>query len=92
MTPINPLKQQQSQRMGELAKIARQRYLDAGGDPQRSANGDEWLTDAEKQEYLTLARQIFAEEYIDNYLKRNGTWRERLAAMKQTNRRSSESF
>jgi hypothetical protein len=86
MSQTNPLQQQQSQRMGELAKIARQRYLDAGGDPQRSANGHEWLADAEKQEYLTLARQLFDAEYIDSYLEKNGTWRERLGQMKQRTR------
>jgi hypothetical protein len=41
MTEINPIKQQQSLRIGELAKIARQRYLESGGDPHRSANSNQ---------------------------------------------------
>lgn len=85
MTATNPSKQQKSLRMGELAKIARQRYLESGGDPQRSANGHEWLTDEEKQEYLTLARQLYDQESITNYLKEYGSWRERLASFKSTN-------
>lgn len=83
MTQTNNIKQQQSQRMGELAKIAKQRYLEAGGIPHRAANGEEWLTEEERQEYLTLARQIFDKESIANYLQKHGTWQERLAAMKQ---------
>ncbi|AFY76109.1 hypothetical protein Ple7327_0677 [Pleurocapsa sp. PCC 7327] len=82
MTEINPIKQQQSLRIGELAKIARQRYLESGGDPHRSANGNQWLNNEEKQEYLALARQVFDEQSIANYLKKHGTWRERFAATK----------
>lgn len=68
--------------MGELAKIARQRYLESGGYPHRSASGHEWLTNEEKQEYLILARQVFAQESISNYLEERGTWQERLAFLR----------
>lgn len=69
MTKPDPIKQQQAARMGELATIARQRYLDAGGDPQHSAN-EKYMTEEERQEYLGLARQVFDDEYINNYLQK----------------------
>ncbi len=69
--------------MGELAKIARQRYLDAGGVPHRSANGNEWMTEEEKKEYLTLARQVYDVESLANYLKKHGTWRDRMKVMRE---------
>lgn len=83
MITTDHIKQQQVRRMRELAKISRQRYLDGGGAPHRSANGNEWMTDEEKQEYLTLARQVYDEEAIANYLKKHGTWRDRMNAMKE---------
>lgn len=83
MTPTEHIKLQQSSRMGELAKIARQRYLDAGGVPHRSANGNEWMTEEEKKEYLTLARQVYDVESLANYLKKHGTWRDRMKVMRE---------
>jgi hypothetical protein len=80
MTPTDNIKLQQSQRMGELGKIARQRYLEAGGDPYRGADGNQWLTEEERQEYLRLARQVFDEESISNYIKKHGTWRDSASA------------
>ncbi|HCF29280.1 MAG TPA: hypothetical protein DEV81_19240 [Cyanobacteria bacterium UBA11049] len=65
--------------MGELATIARQRYLDAGGDPRRSAN-EKYMTEEERQEYLELARQVFDDEYIKNYLDKK----------RQNNQKSSQ--
>jgi hypothetical protein len=82
MTETNSIKQQQYFRLGELAKIARQRYLESGGDPHRSANGYEWLSNKEKQEYLRLARQIFDNESIANYFKQHETWQEKFANVK----------
>lgn len=69
MTKTENLKKQQADRMGELAAIARQRYLDAGGDPLRSAN-EKYLNEEERQEYIELARQVFDDEYINNYLQK----------------------
>ncbi len=82
MTATNPIKQQQIKRMGELAEISRQRYLDAGGDPLHSTNGHEWMNEDEKQEYLMLARQVFDRESVNNYIKNNGTWQERFERFK----------
>jgi hypothetical protein len=87
MTTTNePSKQQQVRRMVELGRIARQRHLEAGGNPQLSVgtlNNNDTLTAEEKQEFLKLANQLFDNESIANYLKKNGTWRERFAAMKE---------
>ncbi|MEH2043829.1 hypothetical protein [Nostoc sp.] len=69
MTQSNTIKQQQAQRILELFAIARQRYLDAGGNPRRTPKGlkgDDYMTDEERQEALVLGRQIFPQEYIDN--------------------------
>ncbi|MHC5772919.1 hypothetical protein [Nostoc sp.] len=69
MTRSNTIKQQRSQRILELFAIARQRYLDAGGNPRRTPTGlkgDDYMTDEERQEALVLGRQIFPQEYIDN--------------------------
>ncbi|MEH2165912.1 MAG: hypothetical protein V7K41_04385 [Nostoc sp.] len=69
MKQSNTIKQQQAQRILELFAIARQRYLDAGGNPQRTPSGlkqDDYMTDEERQEALVLGRQIFPQEYIDN--------------------------
>ena len=69
MTQSNTIKQQQAQRILELFAIARQRYLDAGGNHRRiprGLKGDDYMTDEQRQEALVLGRQIFSQEYIDN--------------------------
>jgi hypothetical protein len=69
MTQSHTIKHQQAQRILELFAIARQRYLDAGGDSRctpRGLKGDDYMTDEERQEALVLGRQIFPQEYIDN--------------------------
>ncbi|MDZ8224603.1 MULTISPECIES: hypothetical protein [unclassified Nostoc] len=69
MTQPNAIRQQQAQRILELFAIARQRYLDAGGNPRhtpRGLKGDDYMTDEERQEALVLGRKIFPQEYIDN--------------------------
>ncbi|MGH2415113.1 MAG: hypothetical protein ACRDEA_15760 [Microcystaceae cyanobacterium] len=82
----NPSKRQQVRRMVELGRIARQRYLDTGDNPHLSVgslNNNDTLTDKEKHEFLALANQVFDDKSIANYLKKNGTWRERFAAMEK---------
>lgn len=52
--------------------IARQRFLDAGGDPQHPPSGlkgDDYMTDAEREEALTIARSLFNDQYIKTYLE-----------------------
>lgn len=56
------LEQQQYQRLGELLDLARQRYLEAGGDPRHSVGdlkGQNHLSDEERQELFRLGRQAF---------------------------------
>ncbi|NEQ25780.1 MAG: hypothetical protein F6K28_43340 [Microcoleus sp. SIO2G3] len=75
--------------MIELGRIAKQRHLDAVGNPHLSVgslNNNDTLTEEERQEFLKLANQVFDDESIANYLKKNGTWRERFAAMKESMR------
>ena len=52
------MKTQQYQRMIELSDLARQRYLDAGGDRRRAAD-ERYMSDEEKKEYFELGRQVF---------------------------------
>ena len=72
MTKPHDIRRQQDRRLGELMAIARQRFLDAGGDPRHSPSGikgDDYMTDAERQEALTIARSLFNDQYIKTYLK-----------------------
>lgn len=62
MTDSTELKKQQYQRLTEILDIARQRYLDDGGDPHQSSgslHGNDYLTDEEKQEIRYLGNQVF---------------------------------
>lgn len=56
--------------MQEIFAIGRQRYLDAGGDPLRSAN-EQYLTEAERQEFLELAHQVFDEASLNAFRQKN---------------------
>lgn len=62
MTNPAELKKQHYQRLTEIFDIARQRYLDDGGDPHQSSgslHGDDYLTDEEKQEIRYLGNRVF---------------------------------
>ena len=70
MDKTNSTRQQQAQRMIDIFRTARQRYLNAGGDPRRSAgslNDNDNLTDDERKEVKELGENIFDAEYINNY-------------------------
>ncbi len=72
MTKHHDIRREQDRRLGELIAIARQRFLDAGGDPRHPPSGlkgDDYMTDAEREEALTIARSLFNDEYIKSYLK-----------------------
>lgn len=72
MTKPHDIRRQQDRRLGELMAIARQRFLDAGGDPQHPPSGlkgDDYMTDAEREEALTIARSLFNDQYIKTYLE-----------------------
>ena len=71
MTKPHDIIREQDRRLGELMAIARQRFLDAGGDPRHPPSGlkgDDYMTDAEREEALTIARSLFNDEYIKTYL------------------------
>ena len=73
------LKKQQYQRMIELSDLARQRYLDAGGDPRRCPSGrqgDDYLTDEERHEFFKLGRQVFGVQIRDGEVHCQGrSWK-----------------
>ena len=80
MTKPHDIRRQQDRRLGELMAIlfegfanARQRFLDAGGDPRHPPSGlkgDDYMTDTEREEALTIARSLFNDEYIKSYLEK----------------------
>ncbi len=58
------LKQEQYHRLQEIFNLARQRYLNDGGNPHHSGggiSGKDYLTDSEKQEIRFLGNQVFGE-------------------------------
>jgi len=62
MVEPTELKKQQYQRLNDIFDIARQRYIDDGGDPNRSSgslHGNEYLTEEEKREIRYLGDQVF---------------------------------
>ncbi len=57
MNDLTP--RQAEEKLQAMIKIARQRYLDAGGNPQRCPSGlkgDDYFTDEEREEALSLMR------------------------------------
>jgi hypothetical protein len=62
-------RKQQYERFKGLFAIARQRYLDAGGDPRRSSGGlggNDYLTEEERQELFTLGRLLGDVQIVGN--------------------------
>jgi hypothetical protein len=79
MKQLTRLQQQQYQRMIELSTLARQRYLEAGGEPRRasgSLHGNSYMTAEEKQEFLALGRQLSGIYVKDGYAHCQGrSWK-----------------
>ncbi|CAA9307684.1 hypothetical protein AVDCRST_MAG92-5595 [uncultured Coleofasciculus sp.] len=79
MKQLTGLQQQQYQRMIELSTLARQRYLEAGGEPRRasgSLHGNSYMTAEEKQEFLALGRQLSGIYVKDGYAHCQGrSWK-----------------
>lgn len=64
------IENQQYHRLQQLFAIARQRYLNAGGNPNLSGgslNEQDYLTDEEKQEIRELGQQVFS--YFNSSVK-----------------------
>jgi hypothetical protein len=67
MTDSNERKKQQYQKLIEIFDTARQRYIDDGGDPNRSSgslHGNDYLTPEEKKEIRNLAELVFENKPI----------------------------
>lgn len=60
------LEKQQYQKLTEIFALARQRYLEAGGDPRRAAD-NRYLTNKEKKEAFDLGEQVFGVQIKDGY-------------------------
>lgn len=79
MNRLTQPQQQLYQRMMELSDTARQRYLQDGGDPGRasgSLRGKDYLTIEEKQEFLSLGRQLSGIYVKDGYVYCQGrSWK-----------------
>ena len=69
------LEKQQYARLQELTALARQRYLEAGGDPTRcpsGVQGDDYMTDAERQESIELTRTVFGVRIVGDEIHCQG--------------------
>ncbi|HBL11988.1 MAG TPA: hypothetical protein DD379_11375 [Cyanobacteria bacterium UBA11162] len=79
MIDSTELRNQVYQRMIKLCQIARQRYLEAGGDPRRSSgtlHRNDYLTDEEQQEFLVLGRKLSGFYIKDGYAHHLGkSWK-----------------
>jgi dihydrodipicolinate synthase/N-acetylneuraminate lyase len=79
MTQTTESKKQKYERFKELFAIARQRYLDAGGDPLRSSGSlhdNHYLTDEERQELFALGSELSGDRIIDGYIHSQGrSWK-----------------
>jgi hypothetical protein len=65
MTNSTELKKQQYQRLIEIFDKARQRYLDDGGDPNKSSGSfhrNDYLTEEDKQEIRDLGDRVFGSQ------------------------------
>ncbi|MEH2379629.1 MAG: hypothetical protein V7K27_12220 [Nostoc sp.] len=58
MKKSTALLKQKYQRLREIFALARQRYLEAGGDPRRPTD-NHYLTNEEKQEAFEIGVQVF---------------------------------
>ena len=75
MKEMTELQKQQDAKLNEILTLGWQRYLNAGGDPQRylsGRHGDDYLTNEERQEALSLARKIAGITVKDAYVYYQG--------------------
>jgi len=74
----NDLQKQQLTRFREILDTGKQRYVNAGGDPQhyRAGIGEDYLTNEERQEASWLTRQMFGITVKDGYAHCQGrSWK-----------------
>lgn len=80
MSNLTELQKKKYERMIELSNLAIQRRLDLGakGDTRRRSGrkGDDYLTEAERQEFFTLGRQLSGFYVKDGYAHHLGeSWK-----------------
>ena len=69
------------QRITEVFDLCRQRYLEAGGNPHKSVDCQQWMSEAEKQEFLQLGQQLIDPQKIADYQQQNGSWRDQIKSI-----------
>ncbi len=73
------VEKQQDARLAQIVARGRQRYLQAGGDPRRCPSGlqgDDYLTDEERQEAIMLMRKLAGITVKDGYVYCQGrSWK-----------------
>lgn len=75
MTEIGVLKKQKYERVKEILDAGKQRYVNAGGNPKRyraGFQGEDYLSDEEREEALELMREIFGVTVKDGYVHSQG--------------------
>ncbi|MBD1834609.1 hypothetical protein H6F61_18370 [Cyanobacteria bacterium FACHB-472] len=79
MKHTTEVQKQKYERFKEIFGLSRQRYLDAGGDPQRSSGslrGNDYLTDEERKELFALGRELGGVKIIDGHVHTQGrSWK-----------------
>lgn len=75
----NEMQKHEYDRLVEITALGRQRYLEAGGDPRScpsGRNGDDFLTDEERQEAFMLMRKLAGITVKDGYVQCQGrSWK-----------------
>jgi len=84
MRESSELQKQQYERFTEILNIGKQRYIEAKGTHKgyrAGLKGQDYLTDAERQEALSLVRQLFqVREKLDNLTTSSSLMQEEIEA------------
>lgn len=79
MNEWNKAQQQKFSRFQEILNLGKQRFVEAGGDPQHyraGFKGEDYLTDAERQEAAEIMRQMFGVTIQEGYVYCQGrSWK-----------------
>ncbi|MFW9258816.1 hypothetical protein [Nostoc sp. CALU 546] len=70
------MQKQKYARFQEILEIGKQRYVDAGGNPQRyraGFKGQDYLTDEERKEATKIMRQMFGISITNGYVYCQGS-------------------
>lgn len=79
MNEWSTAQQQKFSRFQEILNLGKQRFVDAGNDPQHyraGFKGEDYLTDAERQEAAEIMRQMFGVTIQEGYVYCQGrSWK-----------------